>query len=230
MAATFQAANGNFGVTVASGNTVAGTTSRDIQAGEKVVVVSFAKAGMGAVTGVTVGSLSLALDKRFAPGQQIEVWSADAGAFIATGATMTITYTNVSTNVRYGKCFSLAGAGAVRGVPQTANGVSANPSVISDANPLTGDIAVAATMIASSTVPTVGAGYTIEGTTSDGTTGSSGAVEYNQLVADGATTAGFNHASSTWSEVIVVWSAAASGARGTQPIVSREAQRRASGW
>jgi len=109
----------------------------------------------------------------------------------------------------------------VRGVPATANGTTANPSATSDTSPLVGDIAVAASTVVNSSAATAGTGYTIpaSGTVSDVSSGTALAVEYQALASNGATTAGFTHAAINWTEVLVVYAAAAATSSGYPKVL-----------
>lgn len=88
------------------------TTTRAIQAGERVVVVyGYATGGSSGSNSVTVGSLTLTRDKNDVSSRAVEIWSANATALIASGSTVTITLGAVAT-FKFGSCFSLSNSGA----------------------------------------------------------------------------------------------------------------------
>lgn len=85
------------GKIVGTSATITFTTTDDILAGQHVILgdTHYGPTAHGNITSVTVGALSLSLDKRQLLGAlpvQSEIWSASASADIASGATVTVTY------------------------------------------------------------------------------------------------------------------------------------------
>lgn len=87
--------NKGSGAVVGTSNQITFTTNTAIPAGAMVTAGTSHLSGHGNITGITVGSLSLALDKRevITGIAQTEIWSAVASSQIASGATVTVTYT-----------------------------------------------------------------------------------------------------------------------------------------
>lgn len=95
-----QRGTGSFDTAVSS-NTITFTTTADILAGQHCVLGDSHYNLHGNIASVTVGSLSLSLDKRQAMGGNpvnVEIWSGRATSTISSGATVTVTYDTATTD------------------------------------------------------------------------------------------------------------------------------------
>lgn len=172
MAVSFVALNCDLTYVAGSTKVTTGTTTRTIGPSERIVVAATYAGtgitGLGPVVSVTVGALSLSLD--FAvpatgnPGS-VEYWSVDSGAGLASGQTVTVTWTFTGSAQRKGgHCFSLSGVDSstpVRATPQnTITGSSSPASIASDSNPVAGDMAVSAIVSSSNRTFTPSGSFT----------------------------------------------------------------------
>lgn len=179
MAASFVGYNGG-GDGSAFSNSLTFTTARTIAAGEHVVVAS---RGAGVTTtAVSVGGLSLAEDSDIGT---FEFWSAKATGEIASGATVTITYSGeTSGGNKNGLCISLAGTEASSWVRASVGnggfGASGNVGT-TDTSPLTGDIGFSIVRVNSAKTYAGANGVTMAGQTAVFGGG------YEVLASDGAT-------------------------------------------
>lgn len=124
----------------ATGSAVSANTSRQINSGEHVVVTVKSKSGAGAVTSVTVGSLSLTQDEGLVgPTMGSEIWSARATSNIASASTVTVNFTNSGTNNLAFVCMSLSGV-ATNNYVRASNASSGNGQ-----SPTTGSMTPAST-------------------------------------------------------------------------------------
>lgn len=109
MSANYAGANG-IGIIDGSNSVLTFTTTRAIQAGEHVVVLTGNNGGSVATTSITVGALSLALDK-MGPNtfSHEELWSGHATALIAAGSTVTVTLPSPVATCIHAICVSFTG-------------------------------------------------------------------------------------------------------------------------
>jgi hypothetical protein len=150
-------------------NVLTFVTTRTIEAGEHVVVLTANNGGSANTSTITVGSLSLARDLNgpFSFSHH-ELWSASATSQIASGSTVTVTLPFAVSICIHAICASLAGikeTGYFGVSPTAANspastGVSGTTSV----PPEDGGIAIAGLRIAAgATTATVNGGFTPSG-------------------------------------------------------------------
>ena len=226
MAVAFVASNGT-GVFDGTGDTLTYTTTRQIEAGEHVVVVSGNNGGSKNILSVTVGALSLVLDYNPAGFQtHQEVWSARATATIASGSNVVVILTSPGvTSCIHGMCFSLSGVLSSGWVDVTKEGtftVSTTPSTgATSSTALAGSIAIGAVRYSLSSVTTSAAGgYTEIAEINDATANHSTQCEYLLLPATGTQNATWTlSGNATGDTLIVVYKPASTGAPGDDPPI-----------
>ena len=191
---------GTFGgaETSSFGFTVGWVTTREIVAGEHVVVVSANRE----LASVTVGALSLAEDFEISNGE-IRVWSARATGTITIGSTVTLTKSSESTGLTgVGEVLSgVATSSWLGDTAETISGFGGSPATgTTDGTPAVDDLAMAF-VLATGDVTAVDSGFTFggdDGTNPWGFGSTSGALQAatKTLTAGGATSANFTQSPS----------------------------------
>lgn len=200
MAATYLASNGS-GENDAGSDSLSFSTTRTIDAGERVVVVGGCE-DPRTVVSAQVGSLSLVEDATTVQGR-CSIFSEVATSEIASGATVTITYSASSAAYRTGVCFSLSNAAGSVGDTALNNGFSSTPTS-GAADTTTGCIAVAA--ISLDIAKTIDAAGTYTELWESTRTFADTQAQYDEIASAGTTDASWTLSGiETWEAIVVVY-------------------------